>query len=196
MIRHHHSLLREALDVGLVGLGTATAWFLLADWIAGHPMQTPSTLGQVLQFGRSTPALGLVHWQSVAAYTLFHVLVFGIVAIPVVWLVHFAIRNPSWLAAYLILFASAELFFYGATYALLTRAGAESLWGSVLVANFLVVLAIGGYLWRGHRIIGRWLARVPLGDTGDEAEVNTSAAWHAMRRWRVSWWKRGAGSPA
>lgn len=196
MIRHHHSLLPEAADVGLIGAGTVAAWFLLIDWAAGHPLRTPTALGQILLFGRSTLEVGLVDPQAIAAYTFFHVFAFGALAVPVVWLVHYAIRHPSWLVGLLILFVSAELFFYGAAYGVLSRTGAESLWWRVLVANLLAVLAIGAYLWRNHRIISRWLARVPLGDTGDEAEVNTAAAWHAMRRWRAHWWSRWTGSPA
>jgi hypothetical protein len=190
MIRHHHSLLREAPDVGLLGAGTVAAWFLLIDWIAGHPLYTPSALGQILLFGRRMPEFGSLDWQGVAAYTFFHVLAFTALGVAVVWAVHFAIRRPTWLVALLILFMSAEVFCSGVVYGLLSRAGAESLWWSVVGANLLTVLTVGTYLWRRHRMIDRWLARVPLGDTGDEVEVNSSAAWHAMGRWRAPLWRR------
>ncbi len=191
MIRHHHSLLREAADVGLLGAGTVAGWFFLVDWIAGRPLYTPSALGQILLFGRRMPEFGALDWQGVAAYTFFHVFAFAALGVAVVSAVHFAIRRPTWLVALLILFMSAEVFYSGAVYGLLSRTGAESLWWSVMVANFLTVLTVGTYLWQRHRIIIRWLARVPLGDTGDEAEVNSSAAWHAMGRWRAPLWKRG-----
>ena len=197
MIRHHHSLVPEAADVGLIGAGTVAAWFLLVDWAAGHALYTPSALGQILVFGRSTIEAGAVDPAAVAAYTFFHVFAFALLSATLVWLVHFAIRNPSWLVGLLILFVSVELFFYGAAYAVLSRTGAETLWWRVLVANILAVLTMGTYLWRYHRLISRWLARVPLGDTGEEAEVNTAVAWHAMARWRVPLWKRwfGRGAP-
>lgn len=190
MIRHHHSLLREGADVALLGAGTVAAWFLVVDWIAGHPLSTPSTLGQILLFGRRVPEFGAPDWQGVAAYTFFHVFAFAALGVAVVWAVHFAIRRPTWLVALLILFMSAEVFASGVVYGLLTRTGAESLWWAVVVANLLTVLTVGAYIWHKHQIIIRWLARVPLGDTGDEAEVNSSAAWHAMGRWRTPFWKR------
>ncbi len=136
------------------------------------------------------PEFGSLDWQGVAAYTFFHVFAFAAFGVAAVWLVHFVIRRPTWLVALLILFMSAEVFGYGAAYGVLSRTGAESLWWSVVVANLLAVLAMGTYLWRSHRILSRWLARVPLGDTGDEAEVNTSTAWHAMGRRRAPFWKR------
>jgi hypothetical protein len=40
-----------------------------------------------------------------------------------------------------------------------------------VVGNLLAVIAMGTYLWRTHRLVIGYLARVPLGDTGDEAEV-------------------------
>ena len=192
MIRHHHSLLREAADVGLLGAGTVAGWFFLVDWIAGRPLYTPSALGQILLFGRRMPEFGTLDWQGVAAYTFFHVFAFAALGVAVVSAVHFAIRRPTWLVGLLILFMSAEVFYSGAVYGLLSRTGAESLWWSVMVANFLTVVTVGTYLWQRHRIIVRWLARVPLGDTGDEIEVNSSTAWHAMGRWRAPMWKRWA----
>jgi hypothetical protein len=182
--------LREATDVGLLGAGAVAGWFLLVDWIAGHPLYTPSALGQILLFGRRMPEFGSLDWQGVAAYTFFHVFAFAALGVAVVWAVHFAIRRPTWLVGLLILFMSAEVFYSGAVYALLSRTGAETLWWSVVVANLLTVLTVGTYLWWRHRIISRWLARVPLGDTGDEVEVNSAAAWHAMGRWRAPLWRR------
>jgi hypothetical protein len=58
------------------------------------------------------------------------------------------------------------------------------------MGNFVAILAMGTYLKRKHQIIDRWLARVPLGDTGEEPEVNTAAAWHGTGRWRHPWWER------
>ncbi len=190
MIRHHHSLLREATDVWLVGAGTVVGWFLLRDSIAGHPLYTPGALGQIVLFGHRTPEFGWLDWTAIGGYAFLPFILFAAFAVAVVSALHRAIRQPTWLVALLLLFVSAEVFFLGASYALLSRTGAEALWGSVVVANLLAVLAIGVYLWRTHRLVSRWLARVPLGDTGDEAEVNSSAAWHAMASWRAPWLKR------
>jgi hypothetical protein len=184
MVRHHHSLLREATDVWLIGAGTVIGWFLLSDSIAQRPLYTPAALGQIVFFGHRTPEFGWLDWAAIGGYAFLHFILFAVVAVTVVWALHRAIRQPTWLVGLLLLVVSGEVFFLGATYALLSRTGGEPLWESVVIANLLAALAIGFYLWRTHRLISRWLARVPLGDTGDEPEVNTPAAWHAMAKWR------------
>jgi hypothetical protein len=84
-----------------------------------------------------------------------------------------------------------EVFFVGLAYMLVQAVGAVPLsWWSLVLGNLVAILAMGVYLRRKHRIIHRWLARVPLGDTGDEPEVHTAAAYQAMGRWRHPWWER------
>lgn len=187
---HHHSLMREATDVGLLGATVVAVWFLLLDFIAGRPLHTASVLGQVLLFGRRTPELEYLYWPGVEAYGFFHFISFILVGIVAVWLLHYAIRQPTWLMGLLLFFVSMEAAVWGTSYAVLQGTGAEYLRGPVLAGNILAVLTMGAYLWRTHRLVIRYLARVPLGDTGDEAEVKTAEAWHAMAKWRASWWKR------
>ena len=184
MARHHHSVADETTSAGLLGAATVAAWFLLLDFSAGRPLHIPSVLGQVLLLGDRTPELVQVHWGAAYAYALFHFLSFLAVAWLAVRLLHMAIRQPVWLVGLLILFVSLETTVFAVSFALFHGTGAEDLRMPVLVGNALAVLVMGIYLWRTHRLVVRYIGRVPLGDTGDEAEVKTPEAWHAMARWR------------
>jgi hypothetical protein len=187
MVNHHHSLAQEATSAGLIGALVVAVWFLLLDFLAARPLHIASVLGQVLLFGRRTPDLGQLYWPAVEGYGFFHFISFLVVAAVAVWLLHFAIRHPTWLVGLLLVFVCMEVAVWGASYALLRGTGAEYLRGPVLVGNLLAVLAMGTYFWRTHRLVIRYLARVPLGDTGDEAEVHDAAAWRGMGRWRKRW---------
>jgi hypothetical protein len=189
MATHHHSLMQEATSAGALGAAVVAAWFLLLDFIAGRPLHIASVLGQILLFGDRTPELERLHWGAVEFYGMFHFLSFVLVGVVAVWLLHLAIRQPTWLVALLLFFVSLEVAVWAVSYAVFRGTGAEYLRGPVLVGNLLAVAAMGTYLWRTHRLVVRYLARVPLGDTGDEAEVKDAAAWHAMRRWRSPWWR-------
>jgi hypothetical protein len=187
MARHHHSVGDEATSAGLLGATTVAAWFLLLDFLAGRPLHIASVLGQVLLLGDRTPDLGQLHWGAVELYGFFHFLSFLAVGWLAVRLLHMAIREPVWLVAFLLLFVCLENIVFAVSYPLFQGTGAEYLRGPVLVGNALAVLVMGTYLWRTHRVVVRYVARVPLGDTGDEPEVKSPEAWHAMARWRAPW---------
>jgi hypothetical protein len=189
MATHHHSLMQEATSAGALGAGVVAAWFLLLDFIAGRPLHIASVLGQVLLFGDRTPELERLRWGAVEFYGMFHFLSFILVGAVAVWLLHLAIRQPTWLVALLLFFVTMEVAVWAVSYAVFRGTGAEYLRAPVLVGNLLAVVAMGTYLWGTHRLVVRYLARVPLGDTGDEAEVKDAAAWHAMRRWRSPRWR-------
>ncbi len=189
MVRHHHSTVQEPTSAGALGAAVVAAWFLLLDFIAGRPLHIASVLGQVLLFGDRTPELGRIHYGAAEAYGFFHFLSFLAVGWLAVRLLHLAIRQPVWLVGLLLLFVSLETAVIGASFALFQGTGAEYLRWPVLVGNFLAVLTMGIYLWRTHQLVVRYVARVPLGDTGDEPEVRTPAAWHSMARWRTPWWR-------
>ena len=55
MAERSHSIVAEGTDVGIIGGLAVAVWFLVLDTIAGHPLQTPSLLGQVVLFGDPTP---------------------------------------------------------------------------------------------------------------------------------------------
>ena len=187
MGQHHHSLSQEATSAGALGAAVVAAWFLLLDVIAGRPLHIASVLGQVLLFGDRTPELGRLHWGAVEAYGFLHFLSFLAVGWLAVRLLHLAIRQPVWLVGLLLLFVSLETIVFAVSFAVFQGTGAEYLRGPVLTGNVLAVLVMGTYLWRTHRLVVRYVARVPLGDTGDEPEVKSPEAWHAMARWRRPW---------
>jgi hypothetical protein len=183
---HHHSASNEATSAGLLGGATVAGWFLLLDFIAGRPLHIASVLGQVLLLGDRTPELSQISWGAAYAYTVFHFLSFLAVGWLAVRLLHMAIRQPVWLFGLLLLFVSIETAVFAVSVAVFHGTGAEYLRGPVLIGNALAVLVMGTYLWRTHRLVVRYISRVPLGDTGDEPEVKTPEAWHAMARWRTS----------
>jgi hypothetical protein len=185
MARHHHSVADEATSAGLLGATAVAVWFLLLDFIAGRPLHIASVLGQVLLFGDRSPELGRLHWGAVEAYGFFHFLSFLLVGWLAVRLLHMAVRQPVWIVGLLLLFVSVETIVFAAAFPVFDGTGAEYLRAPVLIGNVLAVLTMGTYLWRTHRLVVRYVARVPLGDTGDEAEVKTPEAWHAMARWRT-----------
>ena len=187
MTRHHHSLADEATSAGLLGATTVAVWFLLLDFIAGRPLHIASVLGQVLLLGERTPELTQLHWGAVELYGFFHFLSFLAVGWLAVRLLHMAIRQPVWLVGLLLLFVSLETTVFAVSFALFQGTGAEYLRWPVLIGNVLAVLVMGTYLWRTHRLVVRYVARVPLGDTGDETEVKSPEAWHSMARWRLPW---------
>jgi peptide-methionine (S)-S-oxide reductase len=185
MARHHHSIADEATSAGLLGASVVAAWFLLLDFMAGRPLHIASVLGQVLLLGDRTPDLIQLHAGAVELYGFFHFLSFLAVGWLAVRLLHMAVREPVWLVGLLLVFVSLETVVFAVSFPLFEDTGAESLRGPVLIGNGLAVLAMGTYLWRTHRLLVRYVARVPLGDTGDEPEVKTAEAWYAMARWRA-----------
>jgi hypothetical protein len=189
---HHHSLLREATDAGFFGALAVFLWFLLQDAITGQPFRTPSLLGQALIYGDPLARPGL-DFVAIVAYSALHLILFNLLGFVLVGLVHLAIRQPTLLFGLFLGFVIFEVLFVGLAYTLVQGFAVGSLsWWSLVVGNLVAILVMGAYLRRKHRIIPRWLARVPLGDTGDEPEVNTADAWHAMGRYRHPWWKRVA----
>jgi peptide-methionine (S)-S-oxide reductase len=172
----HHFLADEATSAGLLGASVVAAWFLLLDFMAGRPLHIASVLGQVLLLGDRTPNLIQLHGGAIELYGFFHFLSFLAVGWLAVRLLHMAVREPVWLVALLLVFVSLETVVFAVSFAVFQGTGAESLRGPVLIGNGLAVLAMGTYLWRTHRLLARYVARVPLGDTGDEAEVRTAKA--------------------
>jgi peptide-methionine (S)-S-oxide reductase len=172
----HHFIADEATSAGLLGASVVAAWFLLLDFMAGRPLHIASVLGQVLLLGDRTPDLIQLHGGAIELYGFFHFLSFLAVGWLAVRLLHMAVREPVWLVGLLLVFVSLETVVFAVSFALFQGTGAESLRGPVLIGNGLAVLAMGTYLWRTHRLMVRYVARVPLGDTGDEPEVQTAEA--------------------
>jgi hypothetical protein len=137
-------------------------WFLVLDFITGHPFRTPAALGAGLLFGapdgRSVvPTLGIV-----AAYTVVHIMAFWVCGIIFVAIAEqFTRWSP--LLALTIPFAIVLEAVTVAAMALGARSvlGALGFW-VVFVGNVLAVASMGWYVWRSQPAFrqrlrgGRW----------------------------------------
>lgn len=163
MSRHHHDLLREGITTGLLGAFSVAIWFLAIDSAQGHPLSTPSVLGQVLLYGSTAPSLTPIEAGPLAAYTLLHVGAFVLFGVGVTHLVHLAMYSPLARFALFIVAVVFELFFFMLTYMLFAGTSHLFPWWSVLGANTLALVAMGSYLGRTHPGLVRGLARDSLG---------------------------------
>ncbi|HEU5171144.1 MAG TPA: hypothetical protein VFU46_11435 [Gemmatimonadales bacterium] len=153
----------EGTYVGTIGALVVAGWFLLLDTLQGHPLRTPSVLGQVLLFGDATPDIPGLHFGAVVAYTAVHFGVFLLLGMGVVRLVRWA-AHEAWVRyALLQLFLVFEVFFYGLVTLVSESTRALFPFWAVLVGNTLAALAMGWYLWRMHPEFRQLLRETPLG---------------------------------
>ncbi len=159
----NESVGEEGTWIGLIGAGVVAIWFLIRDIIAGHPLRTPSVLGQVLIMGKSTPDVDQLDFTGIILYTAAHVFVFLLIGLALARLVRWSIQNHIVRYALLQVFLAFELFF--CVVLLVFREETRSLFplSSVLIANTLAALAIGFYLWRHHPDLRESLRQTPLG---------------------------------
>lgn len=149
--------------VGLIGATVVAVWFLILDVAAGHPLRTPSVLGQVLLMGRDRPDVATTDFTGVILYTAFHMVVFLAFGFVLAYLVRWALSNHFIRYALIPLFLAFALFFV----VVVLMLGEETrslfpVW-SVLAANTLAALCMGYYLWRNHPELRRALQETPLG---------------------------------
>lgn len=163
MLHHRHSLFREGVTAGFLGALVVAIWFFGLDLVRGHPLNTPNVLGQVILFQVRDPSIAVINASAVAAYTVLHFTTFIALGVIATALFHSAIHNPLARPALLMLFIVFESFFAGLTL-MFSEATREMfpLW-SVLIANLLAAVVMGGYLWRHHPALKRAIARLPLG---------------------------------
>ena len=91
-----------------------------------------------------------------------------------------AVRQPVWLVGLLILFVTLETAVYVVSFALFQGTGAEHSGGRSSSATYSPFWSWGPI--SGAPTVWPEVARVPLGDTGDELEVKTprrGTPWHA-----------------
>ena len=157
-----HSIPAEGTDVGVIGGLVVAVWFLVLDLVAGHPLLTPSLLGQVVLFGDSTPERQVV-FLAVLLYTAFHFLVFALLGMGLVALVHWGIENPIVRYALLPIFLAFEVTFYVFIEVLSERTQELFPFWTVVGANTLAALAMGIYLWRRHPALRSSIRETPLG---------------------------------
>lgn len=162
MQERSHSIGTEGLDVGIIGGLAVAVWFLVLDILRGHPLQTPSLLGQVVLFGESAPQTGFV-FGAFLLYTAFHFLVFALIGMGLVAVVHWSVDNPVVRYALLPIFLAFEVIFYGLLEVLSERTNELFPFWAVVGANTLAALCMGFYLWRRHPALRRSIRETPLG---------------------------------
>lgn len=163
MVHHRHNLPREGAVTGILGAVIVAGWFFIIDVAQGRPLATPSALGEVFVFGSSTPSLTVINLWAVVAYTIIHLLVFTVIGMALTALFHAAMVSALARPALLMSFIVFEFFFFGVTLLYNERTGQLFPAWSVLLANLLSALAMGGWLWRAHPSIRRSIEKLPLG---------------------------------
>lgn len=158
-----HSIISEATDAGFLGAITVALWFLIYDSIAGHPLRTPSVLGQLFLLGESNPDTSSLVFSAVVMYTVVHFLAFLLFAVLVAWMVRMAATNAAWRFALVVLFVVFEFCFY----VFLRMASPEisdifPAW-TIAIGNLLASGAMGFYFWKRYPEIQERLHEVPLG---------------------------------
>jgi hypothetical protein len=151
----HPSAVREGVIAGALGATIVAIWFLGVDVIAGHPLRTPELLGRALisVLGPSGSEGAFIY---IAAYTVFHYAAFAAIGTLAAMAIHWAEREPTVLAGFLILFVVAEIGFYGLV-GFLSEPGVLGgiAWYQVLIGNLLAAAVMGWYLWHAHPRLGR-----------------------------------------
>jgi hypothetical protein len=157
------SLGEEATWVGLIGAAVVAVWFLILDLIAGHPLRTPSVLGQVLLLGRENPDVIGTDFTGVILYTALHMGLFLAFGFALAYIIRWSVDNHFVRYAVLQVFLAFELFFVFVV--LMLNEETRSLFPvwTVLAANTLAALCMGLYLWRNHPDLQRELRETPLG---------------------------------
>ncbi|MCG8469008.1 MAG: hypothetical protein MJB57_12515 [Gemmatimonadetes bacterium] len=145
----YHPLIAEGLKLGVVGALAVAAWFFFVDLVAGSPLRTPAALGSALFLGpeatldAATPAI-------VAAYSVLHLVAFGLVGIAFAAIARGVEQLPS-LAFFVVLGA---IVLEALTFSALVAFGGWVLGGvsvwAVGVANLLAFVAMGTWVWRSH----------------------------------------------
>ena len=162
MADSRHSVIGEGTDVGLIGGVAVALWFLVLDSIAGHPLQTPSLLGQMVILGDRTPDPQLA-FGAILLYTAFHFIVFALIGMGLVALVHWAVDNPVVRYALLPVFLVFEVLFYGILLVLSERTHELFPFWAVITANTLAAICMALYLWKRHPAFRQSIHDTPLG---------------------------------
>lgn len=146
----HPSAIREGVIAGALGASVVAIWFLGVDVIAGHPLRTPALLGRAL-VSVLGPFGGEGALTYIAAYTVFHYVAFAFIGTLATLAIHWAEREPTVLAGFLILFVVAEIGFYGLVGFLSEPDVLGGIaWYQALIGNLLAAAVMGWYLWRAH----------------------------------------------
>jgi hypothetical protein len=155
------SILKEGIVAGLIGAAVVAVWFLLFDIWRGRPLLTPTLLGAAAFQGVTDPT-GLQPTAGlIIGYTLIHGLAFVAFGVVAASLMAVSEREPALFLAFVILFASFEVFVFGVVGALSKSILGALVWWAILVGNLMASVAMLWYFFRAHRavsqtLIGSW----------------------------------------
>jgi hypothetical protein len=144
-----HSTFTEGMKAGVLGATGVAVWFFVFDAIAGNFLYTPRVMGEALAgtlgLGLPSPAMAVV------GYTVFHYAAFIAVATVVAAIVHRSTKDPTILAAALLVFVASEVAFY----VFMSALNAANLfgrfgWVQIAVSNIVGAGLVGVYLWKTH----------------------------------------------
>jgi hypothetical protein len=105
----------------------------------------------VVFYGATSPGMVVVDALTVIGYTGLHLAAFGVVGVVAAAIVAYAEdRHPYVLLGAVLLFVAFETFFLGIVTILAQWLLELIPWWSILVANLLAAVGMGGYLWHHH----------------------------------------------
>jgi hypothetical protein len=151
------SILREGIFAGLIGAAVVAVWFLLFDLWRGQPFLTPGLLGAAVFQGVTSPIGVQPIVGNVLGYTIVHGLAFVAFGVVAASLMAVSEREPTLLLAFVILFASFEVFVFGVVGALGKSMLGALVWWAILIGNLLASIAMLWYFFRAHRTLSRTL---------------------------------------
>jgi hypothetical protein len=151
------SILREGVVAGLIGAAVVAVWFLVFDIARGRPFLTPGLLGAAVFRGVTNPADVVPTFGNVLGYTIIHGLAFIAFGVVAASLMAVSEREPALFLAFVILFASFEVFVFGLLGALGKSMLGALVWWAILVGNLLASIAMLWYFFRAHRALPRTL---------------------------------------
>lgn len=172
-VRRDAALRREGVITGLLGAAVVALFYLLVDILRGHPLMTPSVLGQAFVLHQPvTPAT--TDTMAILVYTAFHIIAF--VAFGLMLAALARTSETSSLARYAMvqLLVTFVVFFYGFLWI-----GSEIVRGmfsfvGVLSANALAGVVMVTWLWRHHPALRSAWAATPLGVNEPAEPLTTS----------------------
>ncbi len=142
---------------GLIGAAVVAVWFLLFDIWRGQPFLTPGLLGAAVFQGVTNPIGLRPTVGNVLGYTIVHGLAFIAFGVVAASLMAVSEREPTLFVAFVILFASFEVFVFGIVGALAKSMLGALVWWAILGGNLLASLAMLWYFFRAHRALSRTL---------------------------------------
>jgi hypothetical protein len=157
MASAERSILKEGVVAGLIGAVVVAVWFLGFDVVRGKPFLTPGLLGAAVFQGVTNPAGVSPTFGNVLGYTIIHGLAFVAFGVVAASLMAVSEREPALFLAFVILFASFEVFVFGVVGALGKSMLGALVWWAILIGNLLASVAMLWYFFRAHRALPRTL---------------------------------------